>query len=186
MQQLKEFLTRIQTFNLRITRQKVGVKHSTSETEEMDAYDITRETNYYDSFSYKSELRVLKDIAFLDILTLDKDRIEFQLSQLNKVKERFKELWANYHDHHSEWHQVYKMSYIFSINLSDLFIVHNLKGDNAGIGISGQFVEDLGDSIKLREKFLMELRRETEKLLKPELSFEEFKKSMAEKHNIKS
>jgi hypothetical protein len=166
MQQLKEFLTRIQTFNLRITRQQVGIKHGTNDTEEMDAYDITRETQYYDSFSYKSELRVLKDMAFLDILALDKQRMPPQLAQLYKVKDRFKELWASYHSEHSEYYQVYNKSYIFSIKLDTLFIVRNLQADNSDIGISGQFVEDLGDSIKLREKFLMELIRDIETILK--------------------
>jgi hypothetical protein len=75
MQHLKEFLTRIQTFNLRITKQQVGIEKGKNDTKEMDACDITRETQYYDSFSYKSELRVLKDMAFLDILALDKECI---------------------------------------------------------------------------------------------------------------
>ena len=166
MQQLQEFLTRLQTFNLRITRQLVGIEKGTNKTEEMDAYDITRETNYYDSFSYKSELRVLKDMAYLDILILDKERIALQLIQLHKVKDRFKELWVNYHLEHSEYQQVYKSHYIFTIRLDSLFIVRNLRGDSTGIGISGQFVEDLGDSIKLRESFLGELIRDIEAMLK--------------------
>jgi len=166
MQQLQEFLTRLQTFNLRITRQQVGIEKGTNKTEEMEAYDITRETNYYDSFSYKSELRVLKDMAYLDILTLDKERIALQLIQLYKVKDRFKELWVNYHQEHSEYHQVYKSHYIFTIRLDSLFIVRNLQGDSNDMGISGQFVEDLGDSIKLRESFLGELIRDIEAILK--------------------
>jgi len=132
----------------------------------MEAYDITRETHYYDSFSYKSELRVLKDMAYLDILILDKERIALQLIQLYKVKDRFKELWVNYHMEHSEYNQVYKSHYIFTIRLDSLFIVRNLRGDSNGIGISGQFVEDLGDSIKLRESFLGELIRDFEAILK--------------------
>ena len=181
MQHLKEFLTRIQTFNLRITKQKVGIEKSTNNTKEMDAYDITRETQYYDSFSYKSELRVLKDMAYLDILVLDKEHISIQLAQLYKVKDRFKELWANYHMEYSEYHQVYKSHYVFTIRLDTLFIVHNLRGDSDNIGVSGQFVEDLGDSIKLRENFLMELISDTENSIKEKKVDFNFEKSLQSK-----
>jgi hypothetical protein len=169
MQHLKEFLTHLQTFNLRITKQEVVIKSDPAKVERQqgDAYDITHETQYYDSFSYKSELRVLKDMALIDLLTLDDGQIGFQLEQLQKVAERFKQLWKNYHDNHSEWLQDYKSHYLFTIRLDTLFIVHNLRGDGSGIAITGQFVEDLGDSIKLRELFLKELIADVGKRLEP-------------------
>ena len=166
MQHFKEFLTCIQTFTLQLTNQKVSVKAASNEMREMPGYDITRETQYYDSFSYKSELRVLKDMAFIDILALDKERIGLQLVELNKVKNRFKELWQNYHQHYYDYHQDYKSSYLFTIRLDTLFIVHNLQGDSADVHVSAQFVEDLADSIKLRELFLKELIQDTEATLK--------------------
>ena len=166
MQHFKEFLTRIQTFTLQLTNQKVSVKAASNEMREMLGYDITRETQYYDSFSYKSELRVLKDMAFVDVLALDKERIGLQLVELNKVKSRFKELWHNYHQHYHDYHQDYKSSYPFTIRLDTLFIVHNLQGDSADVHVSAQFVEDLADSIKLRELFLKELIQDTEATLK--------------------
>jgi hypothetical protein len=162
MQHFKEFLTRIQTFTLQLTNQKVSVKAASNEIREMPGYDLTRETQYYDSFSYKSELRVLKDMAFIDVLALDKERIGLQLVELNKVKNRFKELWQNYHQHYHDYHQDYKSSYPFTIRLDTLFIVHNLQGDSADVHVSAQFVEDLADSIKLRELFLKELIQDTD------------------------
>ena len=81
------------------------------------------------------------------------------------MAERFKQLWKNYHDNHSEWLQDYKSSYLFTIRLDTLFIVNNLSGDSSGIAITGNFVEDLGDSIKLRESFLRDLIRDVEKRL---------------------
>jgi hypothetical protein len=165
MQHLKEFLTRLQTFTLQLTNQKISVKAASNENLEMPGYDITRETQYYDSFSYKSELRVLKDMAFIDVLTLDKERIALQLIQLNKLNDRFKELWQNYHQHYHDYHQDYKSSYPFSIKLDTIFIVHNLQGDSADIHVSSQFVEDLADSIKLRETFLKELIRDVEAMI---------------------
>jgi hypothetical protein len=58
------------------------------------AYDLTYQTQYYDSFSYRSEIRVLKDMAFIDLITLDKERIKLQLVGLSKVRSRFKEFWG--------------------------------------------------------------------------------------------
>ena len=166
MQNFKEFLTRIQTFNLRHIEQEVNIKDSPNETELIKVYDITHETKYYDSFTYKSELRVLKDMALVDLLTLDKEQTDLQLVQMNKVKDQFKKLWNNYHEEYREFYNKYKPSYLFSIDLYDLFIVHNLVPDHFGVLINHQFVEDLGDSIKLRELFLKELIRDVEALFK--------------------
>lgn len=95
MQHLKEFLTRIQTFNLRVTKQEVfdASDFNKIKKQQGNAYDITRETNYYDSFSYKSELRVLKDMALIDLLTLEEGLMSLQLEQLQKVLERIKSLF---------------------------------------------------------------------------------------------
>ena len=106
MQQLQKFLTQIQTFNLRITRQQVGIEKGANKTEEMEAYDITSETHYYDSFSYKSELRVLKDMAMIDLVVLDNDHINLELLQLKKVMDRFAMLWENYHQNYSGYEQI--------------------------------------------------------------------------------
>ena len=159
-------ITNATSGTLQLTNQKVSVKAASNEIREMPGYDLTRETQYYDSFSYKSELRVLKDMAFIDVLALDKERIGLQLVELNKVKNRFKELWQNYHQHYHDYHQDYKSSYPFTIRLDTLFIVHNLQGDSADVHVSAQFVEDLADSIKLRELFLKELIQDTEATLK--------------------
>lgn len=180
MQHLKEFLTRLQTFNLRTTPQEYVVHHDfdTSETLSGDAYDITRETGYYDSFSYKSELRVLKDMALIDLLTLDEDRLKLELVQIKKVASRFKDLWDNWHEYHNEWLPNYKAEYLFTIGLDRLFIVNGLKGSDSGIAVPGQFVEDLGDSMKIRERFLNELIHDVEKAVAPSRpSLEEFTQS---------
>lgn len=182
MQHLKEFLIRLQTFNLRITKQEVvdASDFNKLERRQGEAYDITRETQYYDSFSYKSELRVLKDMALIDLLTLEKGPMRLQLEQLHKVLKRIKQLWTNWHYHHSEWLQDYKNDYIFSIDLDKLFIVHNLQSNSPNIGITGAFVEDLADSIKLRETFLRELINDIELLLnpqKPKMTYEEFREA---------
>lgn len=86
MQSLTEFLKRIQTSNLSINKQNVYFNALSAETQEQDGYDISQETQYYTSFSYKSVLRVLKDMAFIDLLSLKDLRIRLQLDQLDKFK----------------------------------------------------------------------------------------------------
>jgi hypothetical protein len=157
MQRFQEFLTRIQTFNLQIISQKENINAGENQKPEIKFYDITHETPFYKSFSYKSELRVLKDMAFIDILTLDKSRIELMLLELKRVTQRFEQLWENYHLNYHDYHKDYKSSYPFKIKLNSLFIVYNLQSDSSDIQVSQQFVEDLADSIKLRESFLKEL-----------------------------
>ncbi|OKS84598.1 hypothetical protein RG47T_0030 [Mucilaginibacter polytrichastri] len=58
MQHLKEFLTRIQTFDLRIVEDNIQTESGTNEKKHVKAYDLTYQTQYYDSFAYRSELRV--------------------------------------------------------------------------------------------------------------------------------
>ncbi|SDT43767.1 hypothetical protein SAMN05216490_3478 [Mucilaginibacter mallensis] len=175
MQHLKEFLIRIQTFDLRVIEDDIHMEWGTNEKSHVKVYDLSHQTQYYDSFSYRSELRVLKDMAFIDLVTLDKERIRLQLAELAKVRDRFKDFWRNYHEHHSEMTKVYNRSFIFSVNLEYLFIVNGLKPANAEIEVSGKFGEDLGESVKLREKFLMELINATETAIKPKRSEAEFK-----------
>src|SRR6267142_1588800 len=144
MQHLKEFLTKIQTFNFRLTHQEGYISSSSNEKRKMLGYDIRHETHYYDSFSYKSELRVLKDMALIDLLALDQDRIGMQLLQLKKVEQRFKQLWGHYHNNHYGYMASrYNASYPFSIRINDLFIVNNLQPDHAEIAVTEEFVEDL-------------------------------------------
>lgn len=166
MQHFKEFLIRIQTFNLRINKQDLIVKDGLkNEKQPMNAYSITHETQYYDSFSYKSELRVLKDMALIDLVVLDNDHINLELLQLKKVMDRFDLLWENYHQNYSGYEQVYKTGYPFSIKLDSLFIVNNLQSDDADVMVTPDFVDDLSDSIKLRESFLKDLVKEAELLV---------------------
>jgi hypothetical protein len=184
MQHLKEFLTRIQTFDLHIIEDNMQLESGTNEKKHVKAYDLTYQTQYYDSFAYRSELRVLKDMAFIDLIALDKERIKLQLAELSKVRSRFKEFWSNYNQYYSEMKLIYDQSFIFSVRLQYLFIVNNLQSDSADIEVTSKFVEDLGDSVKLREKFLMELIYDAENSIKEHISFEEFQKTLQAKRQI--
>ncbi|MFD1257397.1 hypothetical protein ACFQ3S_11370 [Mucilaginibacter terrae] len=75
MQYFKKFLNRIQTFDLPIIEDDIHMEWGANEKKHVKVYDLTYQTQYYDSFSYRSELRVLKDMAFIDLIALDKERI---------------------------------------------------------------------------------------------------------------
>jgi len=101
MQFLQTFLARLQTFNLHIVTKR-RLKRPIKEDGEKQAYNIAHETHYYDSFTYKSEIRVLKDMALIKLLSLIDTSLKRELEQLKKLKERFKLIWRNFHQHYGE------------------------------------------------------------------------------------
>lgn len=126
MQNLATFLTRLQTFDLRIIT-KGELQNRIKEEEQKQAYSLVHETQYYKSFSHKSETRVLKDTALTDLLSLNDISIKRELVQLKKLKERFKLFWTNFQQSYRELQIEYPRNYIFSIRLDHLFIVKNLQ-----------------------------------------------------------
>jgi hypothetical protein len=83
MNGLIKFLTKIQTFNLLIvttTELKIPIKEDGNKP----AYSLAHETHYYDSFTFKSEIRVLKDMALIDLLSLNDTSLKREFEQLKK------------------------------------------------------------------------------------------------------
>jgi len=173
MQKLTSFLTKIQTFELCITT-KEELKSPIKEDGHKPAYSLAHETHYYDSFTYKSEIRVLKDMALIDLLSLNDTSLKREFEQLKKLKERFKLIWTNFHEHYNEFRDEYPRNFIFSIRLNYLFIVNNLQSDYKDIYIGNEFVESLHDTLKIRDKFLSELVNEIDEILHPRETFEEW------------
>lgn len=173
MQNLATFLTRLQTFDLRIITK--GELQNRIKEEQKQAYSLAHETHYYDSFSYKNELRVLKDLALIDLLTVDDPRIKREIEQLKKLNDRFKLFWTYFQRNHNSFETVYPKNYVFAVQLQYLFIVKKLQPDYTDIFIVEQFVDDLSESVKLREKFLTELIYDLKEILNPKETFEEWK-----------
>jgi hypothetical protein len=173
MNGLIQFLTKIQTFNLVIVT-KSELKSPIKEDGNKQAYSLAHETHYYDSFTYKSEIRVLKDMALIDLLSLNDTSLKRELEQLKKLKERFKLIWTNFHQHYSELRAEYPSNFIFSIQLDSLFIVNNLQSDYKDIYIGDEFVESLHDTLKIRDKFLSDLVSEIDEILNPCETLEEW------------
>jgi hypothetical protein len=173
MQNLANFLTRLQTFNLDIVT-KAELKSPVKEDVEKQAYSLAHETHYYDSFTYKSEIRVLKDMALIDLLSLNDTSLKREFEQFKKLQERFKRIWTNFHEQYNEFKVEYPSNFMFSIQLDYLFIVNNLQSDYKDIYIGDEFVESLHDTLKIRDKFLSELISEVDEILNPRETFEEW------------
>ena len=181
MQHLKEFLTRIQTFTLRIIEDDIQTEWGTSEKKHIKTYDILYDTKYNDSTTYRSELRVLREMAFIDIMTQDKERIKFYLVELRKVRKRFQDFWEKYHDNYSEMKLMYERSFIYSVYLEYWFIVNVPPYEQSEITLSARFVEDLADAVKVREKSLIELLWDTDTFIKDKIPYDEFVKQLHSK-----
>lgn len=173
MQSLANFLTRLQTFNLLLIN-KSELKSPIKQDGNRPAYSLAHETHYYDSFTYKSEIRVLKDMALIDLLSLNDISLKREFEQLKKLKERFKLIWTNFHEYYNEFREEYPRNFIFSIQLDYLFIVNNLQPDHSDTYIGDEFVESLHDTLKIRDKFLSELISEVDEILHPRETFEEW------------
>lgn len=157
MQHFKEFLIKIQSFELRTVMGSIYKNDKTNEEKDVIVYDIGHETPYYAPFTYRSQLRVMKDMALIDLIALSEIQIKLELEKAKLVLIRFNDFWKAYHNNHNGYEQVYKASFPFSVRLDYLFITYNLEPDNPNIHVGEKFVEDLGESVKLRESLLKEL-----------------------------
>ncbi|MDY0906285.1 hypothetical protein [Pedobacter sp. CFBP9032] len=91
-----QFLNPYQTFNLLLVT-KAELKRPIKEDGNKPACSPAHETHYYDSFTYKSEIRVLKDMSLIDLLSLNDTSLKKEFEQLKKLKERFKLIRTNFH-----------------------------------------------------------------------------------------
>ncbi|QJD95726.1 hypothetical protein HH214_07490 [Mucilaginibacter robiniae] len=160
MQNYTACLTKLQTFTLRIRTQLAN-----NSQPERIYYELKHETPYYDSFSFKSELRVLRDMAVVELINLDNRQLQLQIAQAEKLRQRFKTFWINYQNNYNGWERTYERDYILSIRLHELFIVHNLQSTLKDILIIEDFVDDLAESVKLREQILDGLLKQANSLL---------------------
>lgn len=168
MQDLTKFLSRIQTFNLKIIPLLTVNDLLANEMDNgKDSYWIGEESGHLEYSNIQSELRLLKDMALVNLLVLRNPELELVLFQLKKVQNRFQKFWTNYHFHLEEEVHEYPGDYILDINLPEIFLVNGLLGNRNDIIIAEDFVESLSDSVKLRERMLNELIFDVEQLLYP-------------------
>ncbi|TXK29853.1 hypothetical protein FVR03_20245 [Pontibacter qinzhouensis] len=163
MKHLKKFLTRLQTFELRLIQRKVYV--GPFDYKEVTGYDLRHETHYDDAAVFESKLRLLSETAALDLLPLRHSQLQLVLEQLTEIEKRFKSFWVRFHNHVPGYGQDYPPAYLYNLRLPFLFVTHNLQPAHADIAVCEEFADDLSESVKLRESLLANLLLHVRSLL---------------------
>ncbi|HEV7379286.1 MAG TPA: hypothetical protein VGN64_05800 [Dyadobacter sp.] len=126
-------------------------------------YDI-RHQNPYFSFQFSSNLRILKDLAVVDVIASDSQRRLDYLNQINKILLRFDQFWENYHNHYPKVSETFDDGYLLTIKFGKLFYANILEPNKTDVIVSWEFVEDLCDSVREREESLAAFVKEISSL----------------------
>lgn len=132
-----------------------------------DAYWMGQESGHWEYSNLKSEMRMLRDMALIDIISIQHIQQERVLSELKKLIKRFHAFWKLFHQNSDEDAVEYTNEYIAAIRLAELFFLQGYTPERDDIFIGVDFVESLSDSVKLREKMLNKLIFEVEQILYP-------------------
>lgn len=159
MQDITKFLKRLQTFNFELIDTldldqliKSGKMKGTGRL----YYWIGKETKYWDSSTFESEMNLLKEMAVLNACTYDPDVLDRILQELDKIKSKFVSVWNNFHSNYSEWDEEFSVTFINDIGLSRFFLVNNYVSTIDDLSFSKDCVEAISDSLTFREKLLMQ------------------------------
>jgi hypothetical protein len=153
MEHFKEYLTFIQKFDLRVIETKDKRISSGSEPVYRAGYDI-RHQNPNFSFQFPGHLRLLKDLAIVDLISADEDKRLDYLIQVEKVLTRFDDFWKNYHNHYPLGSEPFKDNFLLVIRFGKIFHTNILEPNKTDIIVTWEFVEDLCDSVREREESL--------------------------------
>lgn len=153
MEHFKEYLSFIQNFNFRVNEIRDKQIFSKKEPVYRRGYDI-RHQNPYFSFQFSSHLRILKDLAVIDLITSDSDRRAIYLSQIDKVLEKFNLFWENYHNSFPKVLKTFDNNFLLVIDFGKIFYANILEPNKVDILVTWEFVEDLCDSVREREESL--------------------------------
>lgn len=165
MKHLKELLIRLQTFELKINERRVKQDSYDHPPTGTQVYDISHETKYYDSYTFETGLRILSELATVDLVGLKISKLQVVLDQLDQIKERFRAFWKNYHNHYFRNDRPYTPGYLIQIGFHELFLIRNLQPEGSTILIDEKFADDLADSVRLRETILAGFIRQAQKLV---------------------
>ncbi|MDO6389566.1 hypothetical protein Q4E40_05475 [Pontibacter sp. BT731] len=163
MKHLKEFLARLQTFELKLIQRKEAM--GPFGQKEVSSYDLRHETPYDEAAVFESGLRLLAQMAALDLLPLRHPQLQLVLEQLTGIEDRFRTFWVSFHNHAPDYGRAYPAGYLHQLSLPELFVLRNLQPIEFGIEVREELVDDLGESVKLRESLLDNLIRHVQALL---------------------
>ena len=154
MKHFKDFLIRLQTLDIKV----IPAKPATYDYKGKPAYyDLSHESPYL-SPAYRNELKELRELALTDILNLPGEQILFQLKRLEELKELFHTFWRNYASSQAPRNTEQLNAFLYSLDLEKSFIVPRLSDEDHAIA-SDYFIDDLKDTIRSREKALLEFEQ---------------------------
>jgi hypothetical protein len=160
MEHFKDFVIKLQTIDIKINHRKHEVNDY---RKDVGYYDIS-DQNPYLSDTYRNELKELRELALTDILNLPTEQILLQLQRLGELKEMFSKFWKNFYDSTVPLRTEHLTQLLYSLDLQDIFIVPNISAQNHAIA-NDNFIEDLQDSIRAREKALVEFEKSVSKIV---------------------
>lgn len=167
MEHFKEYLSFIQNFNFRVNEIRDRRIFSKKGPVYGREYDI-RHQNPYFSFQFSSHLRILKDLAVVDLISSDSERRSEFLKQVDKILDRFNQFWENYHQHYPIGSETVADNFLLAIKFGKIFYANILEPGKTDIIVSWEFVEDLCDSIREREESLAAFVKEVMLLDSPD------------------
>ena len=153
MEPVKEYFTFLQKFDLRLLEARDKRKSSKDGPVYGMRYDISHQNPFF-SFQFSNHLRILKDLAVIDIIGADPNRRSNYLEQTKKILTQFNRFWNNYFLHNPRASETFQDNYLLVIEFGEIFYTNILEpGKTDGI-VNWEFVEDLCDSIRAREESL--------------------------------
>lgn len=159
MDHFKEYFTFIQKFDLRLSEMRDKRKPSKAGPVTGLGYSIKHQNPYF-SFEFRQRLRILKELALIDIFGVDKKNRSAYLGQTRKLLIQFNRFWENYFNHNPTAGEVYRDDFLLIIELGDIFYTAILEPGKVDVIVTPEFVDDLCDSVREREESLAEFIEE--------------------------
>lgn len=159
MDHFKEYFTFIQKFDLRLSEMRDKRKSSKAGPVTGLGYSIKHQNPYF-SFEFRQRLRILKELALIDIFGVDKKNRGTYLSQTKKLLIQFNRFWENYFNHNPAAGEVFRDDFLLMIELGEIFYTTILEPGKVDVIVTPEFVDDLCDSVREREESLAQFFEE--------------------------
>lgn len=170
MKHFKDFIIRIQTFQVQHKQKNISEDSLKSDTN-LIYYDVSNE-NPYLSQDFDNELKELTELAITDILTLSVEQIGYQLKRLEQVKTIFQKFWKKYYEKPLPFSDDNRKSVFYHLELNGDFMVHGTLPENTNVIITDQFLDDLCDSVQAKEAAVKKLEEAISKVISAEEKIE--------------
>lgn len=163
MDHFKEYFTFIQKFDLRLSEMRDKRKSSKAGPVTGLGYSIKHQNPYF-SFEFRQRLRILKELALIDIFGVDRKNRNAYLDQTRKLLIQFNRFWENYFNHNPTAGEVFRDDFLLMIEFGEIFYTTILEPGKVDVIVTHEFVDDLCDSVREREESLAQFFEEIDVL----------------------